>query len=548
MTRHHRTRPLSAAATKTSKPATSQPASGGKPKLRAGILFGVCLLAYLATGQSEPGNDAASNVHLPLQLLEHGSVFFTPEENPRMFRFAVDTPEGRKGTRIRDWRITYQGQTVRDAYAKGLIGVDRPMYYLVPTRHPGKYASTFGLGAGLWALPVVAPVRAVVSDLASNLDLLWWLGKLAAALSVAGAVAFLYFAALRASSPGAAVLVALAYGLGTCVFSISSQALWQHGPCEFFLAMGAYHLLSKAGKRSDLLCGLGFALAVFCRPTSAIVVVCVGGYLLISDRRRLLWFVVGGLPVAVALFGYSQYTFGSLFSFGQLGAGAGVAQVKTGNPGLWQTPLWLGMAGLLVSPARGLFVYTPIALFAAWGVGRAFRDPAWKDLRPLAAAALLLLGLASKWFDWWGGWCFGYRPIVDLAILLAFLSLPVLGRVASSKVLKRVFAGLFAYSVGVQVLGAVAYDVTGWNNRKVWEVVAPDRTERLSFPDRPTAELFVRDRDGQLETRALNVDMPEYRQRLWSIVDSPIVYYLSNLSSAIESRGKGVSRFIADEG
>jgi len=115
-------------------------------------------------------------------------------------------------------------------------------------------------------------------------------------------------------------------------------------------------------------------------------------------------------------------------------------------------------------------------------------------------------------------------------------------------VLKRVFAGLFAYSVGVQVLGAVAYDVTGWNNRKVWEVVAPDRTERLSFPDRPTAELFVRDRDGQLETRALNVDMPEYRQRLWSIVDSPIVYYLSNLSSAIESRGKGVSRFIADEG
>ena len=58
----------------------------------------------------------------------------------------------------------------------------RPRYYLVPTRHPGKYANTFGLGAGLFALPVMGPAW-LVTDLESRIDLLWWLGKLAAALS-----------------------------------------------------------------------------------------------------------------------------------------------------------------------------------------------------------------------------------------------------------------------------------------------------------------------------------------------------------------------------
>ena len=30
--------------------------------------------------------------------------------------------------------------------------------------------------------------------------------------------------------------------------------------------------------------------------------------------------------------------------------------------------------------------------------------------------------MSCKWFDWWGGWCFGHRPIVDISVLLAFAS------------------------------------------------------------------------------------------------------------------------------
>jgi hypothetical protein len=536
------------------------------------------LLVYLSAGQSQPGNDATSNVHLALRLLEHGTVFFTPEDNPKMFFFALQSPGGKRPSRIRDWRMTYQGQPARAAYEQGLFRVHEPLYYLVPTKQPGKYASTFGLGAGLFALPVVAPVRALVSDLGSKLDLLWWLAKLAAALSVAGAVVFLYRAALRALTPRSAALVALAYGLGTCAFSISSQALWQHGPCELFLAMGAYFLLAKTpglaqrrevaergeagvgregsgpspgggtGNSRDLLSGLGFGMAVLCRPTVALVAACVGVHLLLVDRRRFLGFVLGGLPAAVILFAYSQYTFGSIFSFGQLGAGVEIAKAKTGQASLWQTPLWIGIPGLLASPARGLFVYTPIAGFAIWGIGRAFRDPAWKDLRPLAVAALLLLGLAAKWFDWWGGWCFGYRPIVDIAILLGFLSIPVAGAVSTSRVLKPVFVGLCAYSVGVQFLGAFAYDVLGWNGRVVWDVVVPGTNEHRSFDEKVAAGRFVRERGGKAQAHALNVDEPENRGRLWSVTDSPLIYYLMNFSAARQSREKATAEFLLDDG
>jgi hypothetical protein len=543
-----RSRRSNAPAAPGKKTSATAPRPANRARIWGAAIVGLCLLAYLAPGQSQPGNDATSNVHLALRLLEHGSLYFTVEDNPRMFFFTGGPPEAKKTVRFRDWQQTYQNQTARQAYAQGLVQVNEPIYYIVPTRFPGKYANTFGIGAGLFALPIVAPVRVLVPDLASRLDLLWWLAKLAAALSVAGAVAFVYFAALRHVSVQSAAVIALAYGLATCAFSISSQALWQHGPCELFLAMGAYFLLGKADERSSLLSGLGFALAVLCRPTSGLVVVCVGVHLLITNRRRLSWFVLGGLPVALVLLVYSQVTFGSLFSFGQLGVGASVALFKTGRPELWQTPLAKGLAGLLFSPARGLFIYTPVALFAVWGAGRAFRDPAWKDLRPLAVAALLVLGLAAKWFDWWGGWCFGYRPIVDLVILLAFLSFPVANAVAASKARKTVFVGLFAYSFGVQVLGAFVYDVGGWNGRIVWQVTQPGTTEAVTFHSRASALRFFRERGGKPEVQELNIDLPEYRHRLWSITDSPLVYYFANFSTARHSREKNIVDFLAEHG
>jgi hypothetical protein len=90
--------------------------------------------------------------------------------------------------------------------------------------------------------------------------------------------------------------------------------------------------------------------------------------------------------------------------------------------------------------------------------------------------------------------------------------------------------------------------VAGWNGRVVWEVVPPGTTERLVFYDRAGAERFLRERGGRGEKQALNVDFPKYRQRLWSFVDSPLVYYLENFSTARKARARATAAFLEDDG
>jgi hypothetical protein len=511
------------------------------------LLFALLMIVYMANGTVQFGNDATSNVHLPLQVLEHRSVFFTPEQNPNMFMYQLRTPTGMKYGRFHDWNSFYEGETALSAWRRGDLTLKDAYYYLVPTKHSGKYANTFGLGAGLVALPVFAAVKPFVLSLEQRIDIQWQLGKIVAAAAVAGSAVFLFLAALVRLPWLAAFLLAVAYGTGTCVWSTSSQALWQHGPCELFLAMGAYFLLRKRQRYADYLCGLALGLAVFCRPTMVLVVLSTILFHALTERRRLLRFILGGLPVAAILLAYSQYAFGSPFAFGQL-AGSAIAQAKTGNPDLWQTPMYLGAAGLLLSPGRGLLVYSPIAIFACWGMVRVVRDPDWKDLRPLVLGAVALFLMSCKWFDWWGGWCFGYRPIVDISVLLAFASLPIVQRVSGSRLLQASFAVLLCWSVGVQTIGAFAYDVEGWNGRLAYDVTLPGTGGRVTFDDKESAVRQVRNQGGHFESRSLNIDAPENRKRLWSLTDSPILYYLGNFSAASENRKKRMEEFLRIDG
>ncbi len=517
----------------------------GQVRRWAVSLFLLLSLAYWANGSFLQGNDATANVWLAERVIDHGSLFFSPEDTPFMFTFEVPTDEGMKKGRFRSWDLQTGGKSMREHYQAGTIRLSDPIYYLAPTRWSGLYANTFGLGAGLLAVPAAAVVRPFVGPLAQSPTVMWYVGKLVAAATVAGSAVFLFLAALSFCRPLTSFVLALAYGLGTCVWSTSSQSLWQHGPLELFMAMAVFFLLRRD---RDLWCGLACGLAVACRPTGVLLTVAIGLFHLLGERRRLLRFVMGGLPVAVLLIAYAWIVFGSPFSLGQWGVGTEVAQAKTGNPDVWQTPLHVGALGLLFSPARGLLVYSPIALVGLWGLVRAWRQTEAKAFRPLTLAAVAMFLMASKWFDWWGGWCFGYRPIVDVTTLLAFLAIPVAEKVRDLAALRWSFAGLFLWSVGVQVLGAYAYDVTGWNGRAVYDVILPADQPKRTFDDSALAASFARERGGRVEPRSLSVDDPIYRSRLWSVTDNPIGYYLLEFSSSRKRREEVRTQFLRHDG
>ena len=230
-----------------------------------------------------------------------------------------------------------------------------------------------------------------------------------------------------------------------------SQALWQHPASTFGLSLGAWFLLRSEGRpRAAAWCGAAFGTAVLCRPTTAVVVLCAGAYLLWVDRRRCAAFVLGGLPLALLLAAYNHYYFGNPLVFGQSVVAKSIALSKTGSADLWQSSWWESLPGLFVSPARGLLWFSPVLVLGLVSVVAVWRQPSFRALIPLQAGAVLMILVAGKWFDWWGGLTWGYRSIVDTAPLLALSMLPIIDRLLLRRGTRLLFGALLAWSVAVQ--------------------------------------------------------------------------------------------------
>lgn len=443
------------------------------PRRVALYLFAALAALYLADGGFIASVGQKPNAWLGVAILEHHALSFSPAEEPFMY----------------------------DAYG-------REKYFLVPSALPGRSVGTFGIGAGLMALPPLALARLFVGDLRARPGLVWSVARFVAAASAAGSAAFVFLAAAGFVTRRRALAVALVYGLGGCVWSIASQTLYQHAPNMLLVSVGVWALSRLDERRMPELAGAAFGLATWMRPTSLVVVVVVAAWLALARRRALVRFVAGAaLPLAL-LAGYQWRWLGAPWETGQSVRAASVALHKTGSSDPWQTPLAQGAAGLLFSPSRGLFVFSPLFALALPGAVLALRQARWAWLRPLALSALWLAVIAFKWFDWWGGWTYAYRPIVDVTPLLALLLLPVVDALFARRARLAVAGALLAWSVAVQALGAFTFDTEGWNAR-----------------------------EGH------DIDRPEWRARLWSVRDSEIVYYAGHAAEARRARLAAASRF-----
>src|SRR5581483_8791416 len=119
---------------------------------------------------------------------------------------------------------------------------------------------------------------------------------------------------------------------------------------------------------------------------------------------------------------------------------------------------WSGVPGLLVSPARGLLVFSPFLVFVPVGLIQRLRAPSTKGLAvvlSLAAAAQLLLYSQA---DWRAGVSWGPRWLTDLLPILVWMLAP------APLVLRPLARGLLILAMGasvaVQAIGAFWYTKT----------------------------------------------------------------------------------------
>jgi hypothetical protein len=163
--------------------------------------------------------------------------------------------------------------------------------------------------------------------------------------------------------------------------------------------------------------------------------------------RTLALPLAGGLLLA----GYNLYVFQRL-------SGGYAMAVLHGS-------ILSGLAGLFLSPGRGLLIYTPVALFA-WCAFLPGASAARRQHSPLVITAVVFIILESLVISrsaiWWGGYCWGPRLLSELIpplMVLMAIGVPAIDRPWP----RRAFAALALYSVLIQAVGVFFYPNGHWD-------------------------------------------------------------------------------------
>jgi hypothetical protein len=503
-------------------------------RLTAALLFFGLFLVYHANTSVLDEGDAVPTANVPVALLTTGRLSFDPVHFPELFKWKSHPPLWERDDYFfMSWKERLFDKTAGDFFSDGVLEYVGPRYYIVESRIKGVFVSTFGPMPALFALPVTALFLALDANFWAKMSLRASVAKVTAAAMVAGSAVFVFFIALRFMSRRRALLLAVIYGLGTCAWAISSQNLWQQTVTQFLLLTGAFFLCGTKERLSwAMWSGVAFGAAAANRATGVLPIAAVCVYLARYERRALVPFLLGTLPFPALVGVYNHHYFGSPFTFAQELVGHEIAIQKTGSPVLFQTPIWRGLAGLLASPSRGLFVFSPVLALSFWGAVRAWKDPRFVILRPLTVATAITMLLQCAWFDWWGGHAYGYRPWVDAVPFLVLFIMPVLSDMLETRDRRVSLAVALSWSIFVQGLGALSYD-REWNMRLLYVTRVPGVAKPRSFVDERKARAFADQHGGQfLGATYCDIDQPYCRYRLWSLEDNLIRFQLTHFKEA----------------
>jgi len=453
------------------------PARSGRGERRIALaVFLFALAVYNANLRDISTGDSFPARFLPLALLCHGTLYLDSLAE-------AATMEHRAQDDQAYWLIVARGGHVASRYPIVMPLLVTPLY--VPT---ALYLAHHG-----WA-----NVRDV--EIAAELT------EKAAAATVAAACSALMYLLLRRQLQGSlALLLTLAFAFGTETWSISSQALWQHGAAELFAIVALLAVTGEPSRLALAVAGAASGLLIAARPPDVILAAGFAVYaaLWARPRRLALWFVAGAAAPLALLAVYNLAVFGTLRGGYAAGFGNGSFAGLGNSPfaGLSNGPfypLWTGLAGELFSPGKGIFVYMPFLLFLVLLPGHLRRRaaeppdvartvPTAGGARSLAlcmavAAALLILFYAKT--DWRGGWCYGPRFVTDVLPLLVWLLAPIVASLGSRGL--ACFATAVCLAVLIQAVGVFCYPAGGSDGRlEAGPDAADPRIKAWSWADAP---------------------------------------------------------------
>jgi len=328
----------------------------------------------------------------------------------------------------------------------------------------GNFYSAISPGFAILSFPFAA--LGFVLD-GNTLNLWGWsliLDEAFVAVCSAVAVTVVYETAKLYASEKPSLVAALALAFATPLWP-ASTVLFIHGVSLMFSTLSFYFVLrcahGKGSSTSLVAAGVFLGLAGFVEYVALLFVIPIALYLAVRRFPRavpklLVGFSVG--PAAQLTYNYVAFQNPLLFP----------EALKTGVAGSLLSRFDLydavtHVAYYLVSPYRGLFLFSPIAvlgIFALLRLGRG-RIPGW-DALLLGSVFVITLVTYSSWADWDGGLFYGPRFLI---LGLPALMIPLAAAVDEwpTKSMGITMFSLFVASSFIEGVGALstAFGVAG---------------------------------------------------------------------------------------
>jgi hypothetical protein len=406
-----------------------------RKSLTAPILLGLfCFLVYNANLRQIGSGDTVPARYLPLIILRYHTLDL--DANARLVAHGHSMVPDRN----------------RPAGAEGKVTYLEPWaYWLVRTREH-RLASLYPVVTPLLVAPLYIPAVAWLNAHGweqPQVDRVAELMEKISASLLASIACVLMFLVLRRESVRWSLALAAAFAFGTNTWMISSQALWQHGAGELLVALALLLVLAPASAIRTALLGAVCVFMVANRPPDALIAGAIGLFIIWSRRRNALWLLAGGAVPLAALLYYNLDFIGHI--------AGGYALAKGSNQDFFKLS-WSGVAGLLVSPTRGLLVFCPFLIFVPLGLIQRLRTSSSKGLAVALSLAVAAQFLLYSQADWRAGVSWGPRWLTDTLPILVWMLAPV--PLMLRPTTRRVLILAMVASVGVQAIGAFWYTKT----------------------------------------------------------------------------------------
>lgn len=400
--------------------ATDSAANQGRDLRISLILAIVCLIVYNANLRSISAADTFGARYLPFAIWRYHTVLLDP----------IAT-------------IAAQGRPIPIKPDQGYAA-----FWIVRVRG-GHTVSLYPITVPLLIAPLYLPAVAYLEVKGwdqTDLDrVARIMEKLSASLLAAMSTALLYLLLRRRAEPRLAFLLALAYAFGTTTWMIGSQALWQHGMAELLIVAAMFVLTGPCNARRAILAGILCGLTACNRPPDSLIAAALAIYGLWWARRLAPLMVAAAAIPALFLL---------IYNFGVVGHYAG-AYGLVGKASFFQHNALYGLAVLLFSPSKGLFVFSPFLLVIPFCLPQVFADRRTRAITTAAGIAGVALLLVYSRADWRQGASWGPRWLSDVLPILFWMLPPAVSSL--NRIGRVAFAVACCAATAIEVIGAFWY-------------------------------------------------------------------------------------------